>query len=189
MFKLIKKENQISTKWSGGNTTQLFIYPEKSSYEKRNFEFRISSATVDVESSTFTKLPKINRHIMVLQGTMELHHSNHHTKQLNKFDTDSFSGDWDTTSIGKVIDFNLMTSENINGEIYASEIKKGEKLVKPKNEESRFVSLYIVKGGLFINNSNQETIVNEGDFVIFNNNHLLEITALQNSEIAIAIIK
>ena len=38
---------QIST-WSGGQTTQLFL-PEGGSYPDRTFDFRLSTATVEVE--------------------------------------------------------------------------------------------------------------------------------------------
>lgn len=50
----VSKEDYPVSNWSGGKTTQLFIYPENSEYAKRNFLFRISSATVDCERSEFT---------------------------------------------------------------------------------------------------------------------------------------
>jgi environmental stress-induced protein Ves len=46
---IISRENQITDSWSGGTTTQLAIYPENSSYQQRNFLYRISTATVDIE--------------------------------------------------------------------------------------------------------------------------------------------
>lgn len=39
------KEDFIVTSWSGGETTQLAIYPEHASLSKRDFLWRISSAT------------------------------------------------------------------------------------------------------------------------------------------------
>ena len=61
-----------TTEWSGGSTTELFIYPPTSNYESRNFDFRISSATVEIEQSNFTKLPEISRQLMVLKGIGKL---------------------------------------------------------------------------------------------------------------------
>ena len=42
--------------WSGGSTTELFIWPEGADYGKREFTLRVSSARVDLEESDFTPL-------------------------------------------------------------------------------------------------------------------------------------
>ena len=48
-IKIVKEQGQKISKWSGGITNQLYIYPENSSYENRNFKWRISSANVEAE--------------------------------------------------------------------------------------------------------------------------------------------
>src|ERR1017187_5397891 len=106
---LTKKEQLQTNTWQGGTTTQLTIYPKNSLYKNLDFIFRISTATIDVAQSTFTSLPNVAREIMVLEGELAIQHKNHYNKQLNKFDTDSFSGDWETISMGKATDFNVMT--------------------------------------------------------------------------------
>lgn len=58
-IKVITKEQQKTSTWSGGTTTQLAIYPEDADYGKRNFTWRLSSATVEAEESVFTSLPGI----------------------------------------------------------------------------------------------------------------------------------
>lgn len=108
MFKVIRKEDLITSTWSGGTTTQLFIYPEGSDYKALTFDFRISTASVDVETSHFTSLPGINRLIMSLDNPLKLSHKNQYDIDLKPFQVDSFKGDWQTQSKGKVIDFNLM---------------------------------------------------------------------------------
>ena len=50
---LTPADYQIST-WSGGQTTQLFLSPKEGSYPDRTFDFRLSTATVEVEKSDFT---------------------------------------------------------------------------------------------------------------------------------------
>jgi environmental stress-induced protein Ves len=50
--KLLKSNPQNTAKWSGGETTELFISPEGSSYKKRDFDFRLSTATVEVNQSS-----------------------------------------------------------------------------------------------------------------------------------------
>ena len=123
----IIRENQHKTsKWSGGTTTELYIYPEDSLYGQRNFKWRLSSAKVEVEKSTFTSLPGISRHIMVIEGELFLEHEGHHNATLKAFEQDSFSGEWTTTSFGKVTDFNLMLAKGYKGKLEAISFNSGE---------------------------------------------------------------
>ena len=106
---VIKKKELEVNEWSGGTTTQIAIYPESSQYKKLDFMWRISSAKVEVEKSQFTSLPGVDRILIILDGEMKLEHKGHHTREMKKYDKDFFSGSWETTSIGKVTDFNIMT--------------------------------------------------------------------------------
>jgi len=94
--KIIRKADQKTTEWSGGTTTQLAIFPETASYNQRDFLFRISTAKVETETSEFTSLPEVLRTIMILDGTLTLHHEGQYSKTLQKFGTDSFDGGWKT---------------------------------------------------------------------------------------------
>ena len=58
-YKIITAQNLKSSTWSGGTTTEFFIFPTEASYKKKNFDFRLSTATVEVEESEFTSLPNI----------------------------------------------------------------------------------------------------------------------------------
>lgn len=116
-FKVLNKADYKTTKWSGGDTREFYIYPEYSSYQKRDFLFRISSAAVNLEKSTFTKLEGVSRKLMILAGDMELVHKDKYNKKLKPFEQDSFEGDFDTESYGKARDFNLMTRLNCSGEL------------------------------------------------------------------------
>lgn len=108
---IIKKEDQLTTKWSGGTTTQLAIYPENALYSERNFLWRISSAEVELPESVFTHLPGIKRIILPVTGELYLEHVAKYKKILKPFEQDCFSGDWITRSRGKVTDFNLMMKD------------------------------------------------------------------------------
>ena len=68
----LTKSNYIISQWSGGTTTQLAIAPEGAVYADRDFLWRISSATVDLEESDFTALPDYVRLISVLDGIPSL---------------------------------------------------------------------------------------------------------------------
>ena len=54
-------EDYITTRWSGGATTELLIRPRGAAYAQRAFLCRISSATVELDESTFTPLPDYER--------------------------------------------------------------------------------------------------------------------------------
>ena len=111
-----KNSSEYNTSnWSGGTTTELGIGPDGSRYADREFLWRISSATVDLEESTFTALPDYDRIIMTLEGEIDLCHNDGEWMHLKAFETHSFDGGDDTVSKGKVVDFNLMTRKGAAG--------------------------------------------------------------------------
>lgn len=125
---LVKQNEQQTTKWSGGTTTQLAIYPHDAEYKERNFTWRLSSAKVEEEQSTFTRLSGISRVLMVLDGQTKLEHQGHHSVMLQPFEQDQFYGDWLTKSFGKVRDFNLMMSKQCKGFLTAITLQEKENL-------------------------------------------------------------
>ena len=70
-IRLIRKEDQPTGTWAGGTTTQLAIGPEGADYASRRFEWRISSARVDLDASDFTPLPGFRRILMILEGNVD----------------------------------------------------------------------------------------------------------------------
>lgn len=114
---IITKADQKTSNWSGGTTTELAIYPKDAQYSHKNFNWRLSSAKVELEESTFTSLPGIWRYIMVIEGEMDLEHAGHHSTHLVPYEKDSFSGGWTTKSRGRVIDFNLMVANGYKGKV------------------------------------------------------------------------
>ncbi len=127
-YRIIKPEKYITGKWSGGTTTQLVIYPEDASYSERNFIFRLSSATVDIEQSDFTHLPDYDRWLMILSGNARLVHDNKREIVLSPYEYDSFGGEESTVSYGKVTDYNLMLKKGYPGSMEA--VKLGSDMVE-----------------------------------------------------------
>lgn len=124
---IYKAEDFKTTKWAGGSTTELYIHPPIANYAAGNFNFRISSATVEIEKSNFTILPEVSRQLMVLSGSIKVSHKNHHEIQLNKNEIDSFDGSWETSAGGTCVDFNLMTKGNTKGKISSFLISANKK--------------------------------------------------------------
>ncbi|MFT5871629.1 MAG: mannose-6-phosphate isomerase-like protein (cupin superfamily) [Clostridium sp.] len=173
-IEIIRKKQHKTSEWSGGTTTELYIYPKDSLYGDRNFKWRLSSANVEVEQSTFTSLKGIDRLIMIIEGEILLEHEGHHNAVLKAFEQDSFSGEWETTSFGKVIDFNLMMAQGYRGKLEAISVNGGEFkdiLLLHNNindmEYQITEAFYIVKGDVKITFGAKDKIdLSEGDLVL-----------------------
>lgn len=181
-FKVLLKEDLTTTKWQGGTTTQLYIYPEDSSYLERNFQFRISTAEVLTEKSEFTSLPNYNRELMILNGSIEIIHENEYSKKLQKFDIDSFKGSWKTNSIGICTDFNIMTTSSYFGKVEAITSNSSFQI---KNT-SAFLILYLYKGSATIKNSNKQIELNQGTVFILFDKQNIDIDCHEESEIIVS---
>lgn len=128
VIRIIKKDEYIKSTWSGGTTTQIGIYPADAEYKDRDFLWRISSATVDLEESTFTLLPDYDRIIMTLKGNMELAHNGGNPVTLEPFEIHEFDGADHTLSRGRVVDFNLMLRKNLcRGFVHTFMLHEGQK--------------------------------------------------------------
>jgi len=147
-MKLIKSKNLITKNWSGGKTKEFYIFPEDKLYENRDFDFRISSATVEIDESIFTNLPNYNRILMILEGELFIEHINHHSIDLKRFDIDEFSGEWETHSKGKVTDFNLIMNKNLNGKI---KLRKTFGKYNTAKETNEILVFYCYEGTCLIN--------------------------------------
>ncbi|MBO4385103.1 MAG: HutD family protein [Clostridia bacterium] len=65
-IRILPETGFVTSEWSGGTTTELFIMPEDGSYKERRFTVRISTALVRLESSVFTDLPGVKRFLTPL---------------------------------------------------------------------------------------------------------------------------
>ena len=108
MKKMTAARDYAVSAWSGGTTTQLAIFPPDAVYADRDFLWRVSSATVDLEESDFTPLPDYERLIATLEGDITLTHKGGAPITLQPFPVHAFSGGDATHSVGRCRDFNLM---------------------------------------------------------------------------------
>lgn len=109
----LKPEDYVVSTWSGGTTTQLGIAPQGAVYADRDFMWRVSSATVDLEVSDFTPLPDYDRLISTLEGEIDLTHNGGEVIHLTPYSVHGFDGGWETHCAGKCRDFNLMTRKGV----------------------------------------------------------------------------
>lgn len=178
---IYKAEDFKTTQWSGGSTTELYIHPPTANYTKGDFNFRISSATVEVEESDFTILPEVSRQLMVLSGTITLSHKDHHEIQLKKNEIDSFEGSWETSAVGTCVDFNLMTKGNSSGKISLVCKQAYESVNFHLDSNCEFIIFYAYEGKLQLNFNSETRSLNMGELMVIQN-PLNEVVKLQSSE-------
>ena len=113
----LKQTDYTTSRWSGGTTTQLLIWPEGADYATREFGVRISSAVVELEESDFTPLQGVERYITPLEGGFTLTHPGKAPVVLGPLaEPYGFSGEEPTHCVGTATDFNLML-KGVEGEM------------------------------------------------------------------------
>ncbi len=175
-FKLNKKEDYVVSQWSGGTTTQLGIYPEGSLYSDREFIWRLSSATVDVEESDFTSLPDYNRILAVLQGEVILAYKDIRTVKLNRLEYDYFDGAWETKSFGKITDYNLMTRKDYEGKLEVIQLNAENQVLEVGAATGR--GFFCVGGYAVIAFDGNSVMVKDGEQLIINDCPTMQISVM-----------
>jgi environmental stress-induced protein Ves len=181
---ILKSNSQDIKKWSGGTTTQLCIYPFDSLYEDRTFIFRVSTATIEVESSAFTSLPSYHRSLMILEGVLEIKHTGHYTRTLKQFEIDEFEGGWETYGCGIVTDFNVMTSEKAQHTLNYIQMKANElQTLEIDDRTFHYVGYYILSKQLNFHLDNKLYQLEHRDFILVDSNQTRKIEFQSNDEI------
>ncbi|MCX6085483.1 MAG: HutD family protein [Caldiserica bacterium] len=179
VVELVRQDQQRTSFWTGGTTTEIAIYPKDAVYGRRDFLWRISSARVDAEDSVFTALPRIWRLIMVLEGGLTLQHEHHHNVRLEPFQQDAFAGDWVTRSKGRARDFNIMLARGCTGKVQAVSLEElstltisGEKVQEGGRNRKAVLVVYSVDGRIVADVGNDRTwSLNRGDALLLTTDH------------------
>ncbi len=181
----LRSDSFSTALWSGGTTTQLFIYPEHAHFKNHDFDFRISVATVTAEETIFTELPGVERKLMVLSGKITLLHERQVTKELHKFDVDHFQGQQKTRSIGKCTDFNLMTRGTFTSNLRGCEINKGAKGTYTIDEPLDWLFMYVHVGEITIPIPEAPQRICQGELFILRelNAKIIDFVGIEHSEL------
>lgn len=178
---IYKAEDFKISKWSGGSTSELYIHPSDATYAAGNFNFRISSATVEIDKSDFTILPGVSRQLMVLKGNIKLFHKNHHEIQLNKMEIDCFDGSWETSAVGTCVDFNLMTKGLTEGKISSVFVSADKSLNFQLDATCEFIIFYAYEGKLQCYFGSDKRNLNQGELMVIRH-PINEVVELKSSE-------
>lgn len=141
--------------WQGGTTKQLAIYPPKSSYDDRNFLWRVSVATIEQELSNFTSLPDYHRFTSAIEGELHIEHNQDgRTIVIAPYQVYSFFGGQETLSSEKGKHFNLMvhTGDCIGDLQYLSVKTKQKFNLERPIRQNRQVVVYCSWGAVTVEN-------------------------------------
>lgn len=118
-IEIIRGNDLPLSTWSGGISRQYWIFPRNSSYQEKNFLFRLSTASSTKEEETgYTSLPGITRHLIILEGSIIISHEKKDPKIMTPYqEIDIFDGGWKTSAKGICRDFNLMIHQSGTGNL------------------------------------------------------------------------
>jgi environmental stress-induced protein Ves len=132
--KIINKEDFVTTKWAGGETTQLAIYPENAVFSEKDFLWRISSATFTSTESKFSDFTNYQRYILPLEGKLSVYHEGLYNRKLNKYEVEYFDGSWSTFSKNTLDcrDYNFIVKSGNTAKMQI--LKEGDNYLLKKSE-------------------------------------------------------
>lgn len=158
-----------TSRWAGGETTEFFIYPETGSYADRQFDFRISSATVAQQRSQFSSLSGFYRYLMPLDQPITLIHEGHGVKELAPLELAPFDGGWATESVGKCRDFNIMLNQKEGWQARVDVIRDSGTMPS----SCLFTGFYVQSESITITSTAHDFsfVLNTGDFLLLKSDH------------------
>ena len=178
-MKLIPKQDQKVSKWTGGTTAELLIFPKNATVSEQNFDYRISTAKVLSEKSEFTSFPKFNRKLAILEGKLKIQHNQSEWYVLEAGKQSEFKGEWETRSEGQVVDFNVIYSCEYGVEVtFINQLVLGD-----FNQGCEVVGIYCLSGSGNINDFHFQ----HGDFINANG-EVLSLEASENASFVKVII-
>jgi len=141
----------VVSNWSGGTTSQIAIGPQNAQYAERDFLWRLSTATVNVQESDFTMLPDYSRYISLLKGKIHLSHDGGKVLSLSPYEIHAFDGGSATHSEGTCVDFNLMLQKGAcKGNLFCLHLAENTEMTIPTdpctNDYRHTTIVYAAKG-------------------------------------------
>jgi len=160
-----KGSHHKTIKWDGGETKELYIYPENTIYQNMDFDFRVLVNIGRTEHNLLRKFPGYKRQVMLLDGEMRLVHEGQHTITLGQYEQDVSLGGWETACHGRGTDISLLTKEGFAGQmelLYYNEQRK--------HTNGSYTSFYCLENGTKLYFQNQgrtyKQELQKGDYVI-----------------------
>lgn len=181
----ILPEDHTVSEWSGGKTRQIYIHPPGARYADRDFIFRVSSATVELDESDFTPLPDYRRYLSVLEGNVTLLIGENKPLVLGPHEIATFDGADRTRSQGRCTDFNLMLRKGAcGGRLRALHLARKASEPLP---ESGMMIIYCAQGAVKLTGRNADQYCTQGEaLAVKEREEGLSLEALKDAALLIA---
>lgn len=178
-IELIHKREVTPAEWDGGKTWELFIFPKEAKYADRDFDFRISTASIEKSPSTFTRFKGYRRFLVMLTG--DLHIIRNGEKESVKHNqVFKFSSDDEIDSYSSGQDFNLMVKED--KWISSVEVSKSG-----KETGARLLFVFAMDDCEVL--CNEESFqLNGGDCLVIDNNEMQLVNLKADKEIILGVL-
>lgn len=174
---VLTERDYRSSCWSGGTTTQIAIAPRDASYGQRDFLWRISSAAVEQEQSTFTPLPDYDRLLATLEGEIQLEHAGGGSTLLKPLQIHAFDGADPTVSCGRCRDFNLMLRKGrAKGEMKALRLRHAAEIL-PGDPRGGDQLLFCASGTVSVTDGERAVPLSPGESLLTEAASSLQLTA------------
>ena len=164
-YTIQKEDHQKTIKWDGGETKELYIYPEDAIYQEERFDFRIAVNSGEIGGGQLRKFEGFKRQMMLLDGEICLMHKEQHSITLAAYEQDVALGAWDTSCEGCGREISLLTNKAFSGKI--EPLSGGARIEKTNGE---FVSFYCLEDGVKISLKNGTHTYKEecakGDYLV-----------------------
>lgn len=184
-IKVYNSRDYKESKWSGGNTREMAIFPENSEYLDRDFIWRLSSADSELEESSFTKLPDYDRILMVLEGSVVLAHGDERSARLGPLEQDCFDGSIKTKCFGTLKkDYNLIMRKGCRGKMCVIEPEstgvRTDIDTDTAEGESISAGIYCLEGYAVVSAGGRQVMVREDEQLVcsFEKNESPEMTVM-----------
>lgn len=177
-MKILTETDFLISNWSGGTTTQLFIFPEGTTLGERNFDWRISSASVEAEESEFTSFDGYERILIPLKGKLEMEHQTPNgiiNQNVKEFELARFNGSWPTKGKGTLTDFNLIFKPNYHPKVQIAYFSQDATF-----SIETTTSILFLQSGAFILN---DQVIQSPALVVNSTHEKSEISCQSNSRI------
>jgi len=156
-------------KMKANEVAELYIYPEDTVWEDKDFDLRLTRNVSRIPDYTLTRFPGYKRLVMLLDGEMYLRHDYEdrcqHEVDLAQYEVDCFKGEWDTACRGLETDLSLVVKDHLSAAMTPISVPD---IFTMKND--RMESLYILEDDLKLcfksEGKEYRETVSKGDFVI-----------------------
>ena len=155
-----RKQCQKITRWAGGQTRQLAIYPQDAKgAEAFDFVFEITSSTTDRKESEYTIYESYNRTLMIISGESALTLEDGDTYSLSPYEQCTFDGALKVLSKGRAVDYEMTLRKGRSGRVeFLGRVSDLSIKAAPG-----YLGLYCLKGSLRIYSKDGEHLLYEED--------------------------